>query len=207
MRAKLLIILLAVTAVASMASLYQLFMLRFEAGDLFPPGSSLRSDPLGSMALYQALERTPGLSLQRNYRSLDHRQITDSTILLLGNDHRRLLTSLPQQAATLEQLAAAGNRIVIAFTPADAAPQSSEQRDDVSKKAVGLWGVTPLILPAAAGQPTKAPLRAQLQASENGLPAEVALDILKKEADLGQLDKALYEIFLGRRVWEKVLKR
>ena len=54
-RSKLLILTFCLLLVLAAASLYQLFALRFEAGDIFPAGSSLRSDPLGSMALYQAL--------------------------------------------------------------------------------------------------------------------------------------------------------
>jgi len=42
---------------------------------------------------------------------------------------------------------------------------------------------------------------------KKALPAETALDILRKEAEIGQLDKALYEIFLGRRIWEMVLPK
>ncbi|MGC4121357.1 MAG: HD domain-containing phosphohydrolase [Myxococcales bacterium] len=42
---------------------------------------------------------------------------------------------------------------------------------------------------------------------KKALPAETALDILRKEAELGQLDKALFEIFLGRRIWETVLPK
>ncbi|HEY3452590.1 MAG TPA: HD domain-containing phosphohydrolase [Myxococcales bacterium] len=42
---------------------------------------------------------------------------------------------------------------------------------------------------------------------KKALPTELALDILKKEADLGQLDRALYDIFLGRRIWEKVIPK
>lgn len=175
MRAKLLIILLAVTAAAAMAGLYQLFMLRFEAGDLFPPGSSLRSDPLGSMALYQALERTAGLSVQRNYRSLDQQQIVASTILLLGSDHRRLLTVTKQQTTTLERLAAAGNRVILAFSPAAAATQRTADHGEKPRQPAGPWGVTPHVAPAEPGQPATSPLRAALQAPETGLPPQVAL--------------------------------
>jgi len=118
-RSKLLISALLLLLLVSALAIYQLFVLRFENGDLFPPGSSLRSDPLGSMALYLALERTAGINLRRNYRPFDHQQPTGSTILLLGIDHQRLLTASKQDSAQLEQLAGRGNRVVIAFTPAN----------------------------------------------------------------------------------------
>ena len=38
------------------AGVIRLFQLRFEAGDVYPPYSSYRADPLGTRALYQSLE-------------------------------------------------------------------------------------------------------------------------------------------------------
>ncbi len=42
---------------------------------------------------------------------------------------------------------------------------------------------------------------------KKALGAEAALDILKREADQGQLDKELFEVFLGRRIWERVARK
>jgi HD-GYP domain-containing protein (c-di-GMP phosphodiesterase class II) len=39
---------------------------------------------------------------------------------------------------------------------------------------------------------------------KKALPADAALDILKRETDIGQLDRELFDIFLGSRVWERV---
>jgi len=44
-----------------------LFLLRFEAGDVYPPYSSLRSDPLGTRALYESLENLDNITAKRNY--------------------------------------------------------------------------------------------------------------------------------------------
>src|SRR6185369_9071489 len=60
---------LLVGAVAFAAGLFQLFKLRFEAGDVYPPYSSLRSDPLGTMALFESLSRMPSLSVLRDFSS------------------------------------------------------------------------------------------------------------------------------------------
>src|SRR5947209_11311272 len=49
--------------------LVQLFKLRFELGDVYPEYSSLRSDPLGTMALCESLERIPGLTVTRDFSS------------------------------------------------------------------------------------------------------------------------------------------
>lgn len=48
------------------AGLGVLFHLRFESGDVYPPYSSLRTDPLGTMALYESLDRMPGIAVERD---------------------------------------------------------------------------------------------------------------------------------------------
>ncbi len=47
-----------------------LFELRFAGGDVYPAYSTLRKDPLGSAAFYDALASLPGLSVERNLRPL-----------------------------------------------------------------------------------------------------------------------------------------
>ncbi|MGI5861669.1 MAG: HD domain-containing phosphohydrolase [Myxococcales bacterium] len=42
---------------------------------------------------------------------------------------------------------------------------------------------------------------------KKALPCELALDILRREADGGQLDKDLFQIFVEARIYERVLKR
>jgi hypothetical protein len=57
---------------------------RFEAGDTYPPYSSLRSDPVGSRALFEALEITPRLKVERNYRSLEFIKGQPGDVLVLA---------------------------------------------------------------------------------------------------------------------------
>ncbi len=47
-----------------------LFELRFAGGDVYPAYSTLRKDPLGTAAFYDALAALPGLSVERNLRPL-----------------------------------------------------------------------------------------------------------------------------------------
>ena len=51
--------------------IYRLFTLRFEAGDVYAPYSSLRTDPLGCKALYDAFDLLPGVKVERHYLDLD----------------------------------------------------------------------------------------------------------------------------------------
>ena len=53
--------LLAGCAAILTLGLIRLFKLRFEAGDVYPAYSSLRSDPLGTMAFYESLGKVPGI--------------------------------------------------------------------------------------------------------------------------------------------------
>ena len=45
----------------------QLFELRFSTGDVYPPYSTLRADPLGAMAFYESLGKMPGISVRRDF--------------------------------------------------------------------------------------------------------------------------------------------
>jgi hypothetical protein len=183
-RSKLLILTFCLLLVLAAASLYQLFALRFEAGDIFPAGSSLRSDPQGSMALYQALERTGRVKLQRNYRSLAGQKVTASTILLLGNSHHELATADKKEIAEIDQLVAAGNRVVVAFNPVITAPESTaapapKPADAKTPKPVKAadtaWGVSTGYLPVAEGAPDKTLVKATLVEPGLALPTEIRL--------------------------------
>jgi len=46
----------------------RLFQMRFDAGDIYPPYSSLRADPLGVKVFYESLQNLPGLSVSRFFQ-------------------------------------------------------------------------------------------------------------------------------------------
>ncbi|MBL9113554.1 MAG: DUF4350 domain-containing protein [Verrucomicrobiaceae bacterium] len=48
--------------------LYQMMSIRLDSGEMYPQYSSLRTDPLGTRALYESLQRIPGLTVERNFR-------------------------------------------------------------------------------------------------------------------------------------------
>ena len=68
MKRNLPILTLLAGATIFVAGLIYLFLLRFETGDVYPPYSSLRSDPLGTMALCESLEKIPGVEVRRDLR-------------------------------------------------------------------------------------------------------------------------------------------
>jgi hypothetical protein len=99
------------------ALLLRLLALRFEAGDVYPPYSSLRADPLGARALFESLAELPGMTVTRNYEDLpDLERPASLSLVLLGTSPRA--TVLPRQEANLLQdFVAGGGRLIIAFAP------------------------------------------------------------------------------------------
>jgi hypothetical protein len=96
--------------------MHHLFSLRFDKGDIYPPYSSLRSDPLGVRALYEAFRRLPGVSVSRNSRPLAKLSPEPGwTVFYLGAGEWDL--SRPETVSGLERLAAAGARVVVGMGP------------------------------------------------------------------------------------------
>ncbi len=115
MRRKTYVFMFCLLLVAFSFGLYRLMALRFEAGDVFPAYSSLRSDPLGSKVLYESFGHLPGVSVERHFQKLD--KLTDapsSTIFLFGLSPVDLDLSLAKQ---VEELAQRGHRVVMTMEP------------------------------------------------------------------------------------------
>src|SRR5581483_10296824 len=92
----------------------QLFALRFESGDVYPPYSTLRSDPLGAMALYESLGQLPGVSVERDF-SPDNQlpEGREITYLHLGGEPTRW-RALPEDLfREIDQFVARGGRLVV----------------------------------------------------------------------------------------------
>ena len=62
---------LAAALLAFAVGVVHLFQLRFSVGDVYPPYSTLRADPLGAEVFFDALAGQPGLGVERNLRPLD----------------------------------------------------------------------------------------------------------------------------------------
>lgn len=97
----------------------RIFALRFEKGDVYPPYSSLRADPLGVKALYESLNSLHAIAARRNYQPLARiREKEDKTFFYLGADVRNdFLYTDKASAKALEEIADKGGRLVISFYP------------------------------------------------------------------------------------------
>ncbi len=103
-----------------------LFVLRFDAGDLFPVYSSLRADPLGTKAYFESLANLDGLSVDRNFRKLPGPEEEDPTTVFYLGTHAESLHHVPEdRARALEAVAAGGGRLVVTFQPVRAAPRAA----------------------------------------------------------------------------------
>jgi hypothetical protein len=112
------IIILLLCAAAFGFGLLRLFALRFEAGDVYPPYSSLRSDPLGTMAFCESLEKVPGLSVRRDFSSDNRLPEEPGTVYL----HLAAKTSAWKQMPAdllkeIEGFLARGGRLAVTFLP------------------------------------------------------------------------------------------
>jgi hypothetical protein len=112
------IFLLLLCVVGFAAGLYQLFKLRFETGDVYPEYSSLRADPLGTMALCESLQRMPGLSVRRDFSATeqlpDGRNTTYLHMAARSEDWEFLPVDLARE---LDRFVADGGRLAITFFP------------------------------------------------------------------------------------------
>ncbi len=99
-----------------------LFALRFAQGDVYPPYSSLRSDPLGTKALFDALGSMPSLETTRNFRPLTQLKPVDRvTLFYIGVPNEAKWGK--SELRYFETLVGGGSRAVFAFAarePAEA---------------------------------------------------------------------------------------
>jgi hypothetical protein len=103
-----------------------LFQLRLAQGDVFPPYSSLRADPLGTRALHDSLVRLGAVRVERGFRPLAELPPTPPrTIILTGVRARSWKETEREEFDALDAAVRAGSRLVIAFR-AEAAQDPAE---------------------------------------------------------------------------------
>ena len=136
---------LGVLVTLFLLGLLRLFALRFEAGDVYPPYSTLRSDALGAKAFFAALDSLPSADhprkVTRSFRALSRLLLPPAlalgggggstqkaigagdTLFLLGLDPSAWPGSFNKtESAELEAAAKRGARIVLTFQPSDRTP-------------------------------------------------------------------------------------
>jgi hypothetical protein len=127
-------IILVTSLLIFMLGLGKLFLARFERGDVFAPYSSLRSDPLGTMILYESLESL-GFKVERNFRPYSELgKDPELTILFIGAK-TPLVDILSETNSEIINLVKQGGQVVISLFPGTSIEKIPEKEDPDSLSA------------------------------------------------------------------------
>ncbi len=123
MKARLAMFLLFVCAVAFALGIAELFRLRFQAGDVYPAYSTLRADPLGTMAIYESLGRLRSISVARDFSAINRLPDGKGTTYLHLAADTGDWDWLPEETwKELNLFLFNGGRLAITFYPETARP-------------------------------------------------------------------------------------
>src|SRR5437868_6297045 len=104
----------ALAAMVFVAGMLTLANREVSSGEAYPVYSSLRTDPDGAKLLYDGLGRLPGVSIARNFMSLDSSQERHAAIFLIGVVPERF-DNVDEYLIPLRALAEDGNRVLVTF--------------------------------------------------------------------------------------------
>ena len=129
--------------------LLRLFTLRWERGDVYPPYSTLRADPLGMRALFEAVEALPRIEVQRNYRPLQQLRPEAPVTLIYAGVPRDAMWG-KEELRHFENLIANGSRAVFAFKAENIEREKPPEKQK-TKEMEGDEPFTPKPQPEGAG--------------------------------------------------------
>jgi len=108
------------------AGILAVIQVRFETGDVYPPLSTFRSDPLGSRVLYESLRSLPGVNVQRSIDA--DLKPSYGAFVLLGIR----IWDVTARIERLAPLLAAGGRVIVVLLPETSGPNNGAT--DLGKK-------------------------------------------------------------------------
>ena len=134
--------------------LERLFELRFATGDVYPAYSSLRADPLGTMAFYESLGQMPGLSVSRDFSTANQLPEAPGTVYLQLAANRYDWTRVPADLHhEIKAYLAGGGRLVITFAPPSRTGHGYSDDEEETNSLL----TPPLPLPDTNSPPHKSP--------------------------------------------------
>jgi hypothetical protein len=159
--------------------LVRLFQLRLEQGDVFPPYSSLRTDPLGTSIFYESINRIADFSARRylepTFKESDGR---GRALLVLGMEPSSSLRFMPRpEFETVQTFVRKGGRVVIGFYPEVAQTWSSRRL-----RTNGVSSVTPS-KKAKTGSSTNSVVSTNAVAKTNLLASTNSVSSKKQKTD------------------------
>lgn len=126
---------LALLLLFFIAGVVRLFNLRFDAGDIYPAYSSLRSDPIGAKALYDSLENFDTIAIRRNYQLLHSLKFeSDTTFFYLGTSAAGSDPVSEELIDVFDRLTESGGRLVLSFLPTYQKNGKKTEATDAKKK-------------------------------------------------------------------------
>ncbi len=117
---------LVAALVLLVAGIAELFRLRFARGDVFPPYSSLRADPLGARVLHDALADA-GVAVSRNFTPLDRIAPPEGALYFIGVSWRDFSATRVDQVGPVIDAVRGGARLIVAFTAKEPEPGPGER--------------------------------------------------------------------------------
>jgi hypothetical protein len=121
-------LLLIVSGALFLFGIIQLMEFRFELGDVYPAYSSLRSDPQGTMALYESLARVDGLRVERDFSTANRLPAgKDTTYLHLATSVDEWELVSDKMFSEVERFVAEGGRLLITMRPQAIRPRATPQ--------------------------------------------------------------------------------
>src|SRR5262245_18947335 len=115
----------------------ELFLLRFAAGDVYPPYSSLRADPYGTRALYESLERIPGAIVVRHLKPFNLLEGAECVAFYTGTHPQVLQRASNKELERFEAVVQRGARLIITLQPVRDKPEVKLGRSIIEER----WGV------------------------------------------------------------------
>ncbi|MEI9999188.1 MAG: DUF4350 domain-containing protein [Verrucomicrobiota bacterium] len=117
--------------------LVRLLLLRYERGDVYPAYSTLRADPLGTRAFYEALGAVGGYRVARGTTTL-HEELRDrpDAVFYLGLDKDEIPFFTPDEVALLDDYVKNGGRVVITFDPETSTAEEKKKDEQKDKDEI-----------------------------------------------------------------------
>ncbi len=132
-------VIMALLLLVFVVGVARLFILRFESGDVYPAYSSLRSDPLGTRALYESLENIDSVMVGRNYRPLESLEFEPGTTFFYFGSSASGNDWVPEKLVKVfDRLTQSGGRLVLTFLPVTKSNSAAPPRENSeSQRAEG----------------------------------------------------------------------
>ena len=115
--------------------IYHIFSIRFKIGDVYPPYSSLRTDPVGTKIFFKSLAGMEGYNVKRDYDPFPKWEgNADTTLFVLGVKSNILESSDRETNRILSWIVSSGTRTIISFSSKNFIISSVTQKDEKSAK-------------------------------------------------------------------------